>query len=43
LCLSGNHDQHLKKLPTLSSAFIGSTTFEAEGMTCPHYRRAVTE
>src|SRR5262249_47706912 len=42
LCLSGHYDQHLKKLPSLSSTFIGSTTFtfEAEGMKCAHCRRA---
>ncbi|PWU51526.1 copper-transporting ATPase [Micromonospora globispora] len=27
----------------LSSTFIGSTTFEVEGMTCAHCQRAVTE
>ena len=27
----------------LSSTFIGSTTFEVEGMSCPHCQRAVTE
>ncbi|MGW9028914.1 hypothetical protein ACWGQ5_33225 [Streptomyces sp. NPDC055722] len=43
LCLTGHHDRRPKESPSLSSTFIGSTTFEAEGMTCAHCRRAVTE